>query len=117
MKIDWTPGSKVYGLPTGNNARHEKGLVEFEVVKMKRKYVTLIKIGWDTPEDYDPSDGRKVGGDWNGGYEFYNDESSFKKQIEINWKRKALVKALESGIIPGEQVLDFYDVVQWPEEP
>jgi len=115
MKIDWTPGSKGYGLPTGNNARHEKGLVEFEVVKMKRKYVTLMKKGWLIPEDYAPLTGMSVGGDWNAGYEFYSSPQGYADHLEINRKRMKIIGVLQRFELQDSQIEAMYNAIKWPE--
>lgn len=85
-------GQTIYAKPTGNNARyHEAGtIVEFTVVKVKRKYITLSQ---GREDDYCPSNGAtaseiKSGYGSNAGYSFYSDKESIQKEAEVASKLK-----------------------------
>lgn len=118
MKIDWIPGAKIYGLPTGNNARWNKDIVEFEVVKMKRKYVTLIKDGIE--EDYCPETGKTVrairaGDNYYSWYKFFQTKDDYIKYLE-NQKKRLFVTGLFNGYTGSKQISDkninlIYDIL------
>ena len=80
-------GQTIYAKPTGNNARRHKAgtIVEFTVVKVKRKNVTLSQ-GGRVDVDYDANGTTK--GDSNAGYLFYSDKESIQKEAEVASKLK-----------------------------
>ena len=80
-------GQIIIGKPTGNNGRYDKSPKEFEVVKIKRKYVDL-RIGDGLVDTYSMITGSTQkaivsGYDGNAGYRFYK---SLEEYQEIEMK-------------------------------
>jgi hypothetical protein len=112
MTINWIPGSTIYGIPTGNNVRRNKAPVEFEVVKMKRKYVTLKKGNME--DDYYPESGATKNG-CNAGYIFFQTKEDYFEYVEIQRKRSFVASAF--GSYPRQAVCDrqielIYDILK-----
>lgn len=75
---------EVYGIPTGNNAQYNKETKKFEILKVKRKYIT-VRIGDYTPFDCDVNGREKS--DYNAGFMFYRsleDVEYYKSRLEKN---------------------------------
>jgi len=107
--MEWIPGAIIYGKPTGNNARHKGGLVEFEVVKMKRKYVDLKEVGSRHVESYLPSNGATKqavtsGHGNNSGYDFYQTKDEYEDSATLE-RQKSFVKK-HFGTWPDGEVSD-----------
>ncbi len=69
--INFMPGSTIYAIPTGNNASRSKEIVNFVVIKKKRKYVELSQNGSTNPSNYCMRTGMEQGGSRNSGYVFF----------------------------------------------
>lgn len=75
-------GQKIYAVPTGNNARYTKGLVEGVVEKVGRKYAT-IRLGI-LADRYCPKTGAtesaiRSGHGLNGGFIFFSSKKEYQE--------------------------------------
>ena len=91
-------GKSIFGIPTGNNARSSTKVIEFQVIKVKRKYFDLVQRGWERngANSYCPDTGSleseiRLGYGGNSGYKFFlnleealNENRKEKMIFEIN---------------------------------
>ncbi len=68
---DFKELEKVYGIPTGNNARYNNSeeCVIFHIVQVKRVYIKMRQEGYKSTVNLDASGKSKD--DWNAGYKFF----------------------------------------------
>ena len=91
-------GSMVYAIPTGNNRARgnvEQQVVEFEVVKVKRRYVELKRDGWSRTNNYCKESGGTqesiTSGYYNAGYVFFPSLEAIAKHTLSLKKKKEII--------------------------
>lgn len=96
-------GKTVFGLPTGNNVSRvgTNSPIEFEVVKIKRKYVDLRRKGTTYTNAYCPysgttQEGINSGYVCNAGYEFFESLEDIERHLEHRKKLDAIKEYFRS---------------------
>lgn len=111
-------GTFIYGIPTGNNARREKGAVKFEVVSVGRKYFHLRKDGFNIQDAYCPVTGAKqreinAGYSGNADYVFFKTEQEVEDYNTYVNKRDMLIKFFYRYNFNDAKIVDdIFDIVK-----
>lgn len=105
-------GRIIYARPLGNNARRWDGKpIIFEVIKVKRVYAELRKVGYSYSHDYYIKNG-SIKGDGNSGYKFFETEACMDEYAETLRKRSKVEEIFRSyKKVSDECVLKVYAVL------
>ena len=115
-------GKTIFAVPTGNNARRgNDSIVEFEVVKVKRKYVELRRTGRTSSDNYCKKRGATqssvaAGYGNKAGYRFYESKEEIERYRELNNKYEEIRKIFSiynsmSSNVSDDMIDKIYDVL------
>jgi len=117
-------GKTVFGLPTGNNVSRvsTNPPIEFNVVKVKRKYVDLIRVGYGRIDAYCPLSGAtqdqiNSGYTNNAGYKFFESLEDIDRYLEHHKKLDAIKEYFRSftqSTLSEEDVSTIHELIYKP---
>ena len=115
-------GTVIYATPTGNNARRGKcnEIIEFEVVKVKRKYVELIREGFRHTDNYCQNSGgtqSAIASGYvnNSGYKFFPSKAAInahsKQLMELD-EIESFFRYRRGQALTAEKVSMIYSIIE-----
>lgn len=116
-------GKTIYAVPTGNNARRwgRDEPARFVVVKVKRKYVELMRDGYGRTDNYCPETGAtqsaiNAGYGGNSGWRFYESLEEIKQERELKDKLSKINRVFSlldvNGKIEQRIINEVYDIIE-----